>query len=321
MKSQNLFLAIVTLIALAGTAYFINDIFTDGKSTFFSCSPGGNIASCVSGAASCTAPGTVVMKPLSEYSEDDQKLISYIAGRIMENDGDIAAISEEIVSGEIARATGLNLSGKDESYYSGLQGGILTALSDKGADLEQLIAKSNCAKFAACSVDMNLVAASGDELERYALEKAEDGKYYTGWQAPDFLFNSMDGASHSLADYRGKKVALMLFAIHCKHCYETIPLIAGLNNQFGSSDLTIIPVYVNKTGRVSTETLKVLEKEFNIDYELMISQHDNISELFQARMVPSTFLIDENGYINRKLVGQKDELALAEAFDEFINSI
>lgn len=274
-------------------------------------------AVCSSVSKSCKTPCVNKVKALNGYSEEDQRVINYVADIIKEYDGDLAKVGDRLDPKNIAKEIGIDSEGKDENYVQYLQPGIMTALNERKVDMDKLISSSNCTKFAACSVDQNLAAATGEELERYQLEKAEDGKFYEGWEAPDFQFKSLDGTIHSLSDYEGKKVALMLFAVHCNHCYATIPMISELHEEFDSEELTILPVYVNKRGLAKDETVEYFKNEFDLKYDLMVSLNKDIGELFNARMVPSTFLIDEQGNVTRKFVGQKDKMALAEAFGKF----
>lgn len=264
---------------------------------------------------SCTIPAAGIAKNLEDYSEEDLKVINYAADLIQKYDGNLSKAMQHLDPAQVAAELKID---PDGNYLQHLEPGIRTALAERNVDLDRVAATSNCVKFAACSVDQKLAAAAGEELERYTMEKAEDGKFYTDWQAPDFQFRAPDGSVHSLSDYKGQKVALMLFALHCNHCYATIPMISELHKEFETDELKIIPVYVNKKGMVKDETIKYLNKEFGLRFDLMVSLNKNVGDLFDARMVPSTFLIDETGYITRKFVGQKDKLALAEAFGTFV---
>ncbi len=60
--------------------------------------------------------------------------------------------------------------------------------------------------------------------------------------------------------------------------------------------------------------------ELSVEYPLVVSEGKEISKAYDSRMVPSTFLIDEQGRLTRKLVGFKDKATLDQAFEELVGS-
>jgi len=57
-----------------------------------------------------------------------------------------------------------------------------------------------------------------------------------------------------------------------------------------------------------------------VEYSLVVSEGKEISSAYDSRMVPSTFLIDEQGNLTRKFVGFKDKATLDAAFGELVGS-
>jgi hypothetical protein len=51
-----------------------------------------------------------------------------------------------------------------------------------------------------------------------------------------------------------------------------------------------------------------------------VAQRRDLAETYDFRMVPTTFLIDEEGRVTKKLVGQKGKAALDRAFRELVGS-
>ena len=60
--------------------------------------------------------------------------------------------------------------------------------------------------------------------------------------------------------------------------------------------------------------------EWEVEYPLIVSEEKEISEVYDSRMVPSTFLIDEQGNLTKRLVGFKDKATLDRAFGELVGS-
>ena len=73
-------------------------------------------------------------------------------------------------------------------------------------------------------------------------------------------------------------------------------------------------------GGLSGEPLRSRALEMDVDYALVVSEDKQISKVYDSRMVPTTFLIDEQGRVTRKFVGFKDEATLDEAIAALVRS-
>ena len=58
----------------------------------------------------------------------------------------------------------------------------------------------------------------------------------------------MDEESVSLSEYRGRPVVLVTLAVHCRHSYDTLPIIESLKREY-EPRVAVLPVYVNVTAR------------------------------------------------------------------------
>ena len=70
----------------------------------------------------------------------------------------------------------------------------------------------------------------------------------------------------------------------------------------------------------SVQKVKELIARYNFDFPVAVSQGTGISESYNSRMVPTLFLIDEEGMITRKFVGYKDAIALGSALSDFLGA-
>lgn len=175
----------------------------------------------------------------------------------------------------------------------------------------------NCAAFNACSIDRNLNGASGEELQRYQAERAEDGKTYANLPAPAFSLPMTDGSQIALADFKDRPLAIVTLSVHCYHSMETLPLLKQLKQKYADMGVAILPVFVNATG---VEDIQSTIEGLDLGYPVAVAQGKALSEAFESRMVPSTFLINGDGRITQKLVGQKDQTTLENALGELLKT-
>jgi hypothetical protein len=59
--------------------------------------------------------------------------------------------------------------------------------------------------------------------------------------------------------------------------------------------------------------------EYTGNERKVISEGKEIAKAYDSRMVPSTFLIDREGRVTKKLVGYKDQSTLDQALDELVS--
>ncbi len=243
-----------------------------------------------------------------ELTADEKKVVDYIADKI--EDGGLPMIDNE----ELAERTGLSEQAIEQLDESKLRAGVMAELSRRNFDLASL--GGNCSKYSACSVDRNLMNATGEELQRYEAEVALDGSTFSDRAAPDFTLPDTEGRQVSLSEYRGKNVAVVFLSAHCYHSLDTLPILAELRRKY-DGDLTILPVFINSGG---IEDVASRAWELNVEYPLVVSEGKEVSQAYDSRMVPSTFLIDERGNLVRKFVGFKDKATLDKAFGELVDS-
>ena len=264
------------------------------------------------GVRGCRLDGSVQEADLEAFSEDELRVVRFVADRIIA-EGSIPTFTGE----EIQEATGVSLDELNEVSADRLQGGVLAELKRRRFNVNSLAGASNCVRFSACSIDRNLSGATGAELARYEEERALDGRPLADWAAPDFTLPSLAGASVSLADFRGENVALVFLSGHCTHCLQSLASLDELWGKYRSAGLVVMPVYINSG---SVDDVVSWISTLGLDMPILVAESRELSERYDFRMVPTTFLIDRNGKVTRKLVGQKDRDDLDEAFAELAAS-
>lgn len=143
-------------------------------------------------------------------------------------------------------------------------------------------------------------------LEVRSLGICEENK-----KAPDFTINSIDGREIKLSNYKGKKVILNFWATWCPPCRAEIPDFVEFYNT-NKNKVEIIGIVVGS----KEEEIKNIVKQYNITYPVCISNR-KIENLFGGiNVVPTSFIIDENGYIKFKKIGIMDKTELEKILKE-----
>ena len=121
--------------------------------------------------------------------------------------------------------------------------------------------------------------------------------------APVFSFTDMAGKEAGLADFKGSVVLLNLWATWCQPCLKEMPSLAALQQRLGPS-LTVLALSEDRGG---AETVKPFVEKHGLDkLKLYLDPKSAAIKAFEARGLPSSFLIDADGKVLAKVEGAAD---------------
>jgi peroxiredoxin len=128
-----------------------------------------------------------------------------------------------------------------------------------------------------------------------------------GTLAPDFTIKDADH-SITLNQLRGKIVVLNFWATWCLPCVDEMPSLEHLQKKFEGKDVTVLAVSVDD----DPDDYHRFLKNHNIDLLTVreAGQKTNtgviapVSSRYGTFKVPETYIIDRNGVIRRKFIGE-----------------
>ena len=123
-----------------------------------------------------------------------------------------------------------------------------------------------------------------------------------GQKAPEFIAVDEQGNQIKLADYRGKKVLLNFSIINCGYCIQSIK---HFNRQDYEISENVVPIYINPVDNSSD--MSEFDKKFNVPFPVIVSNAQEISELYGVISYPLFYLIDEKGTIEKVINGYDEE--------------
>jgi cytochrome c-type biogenesis protein len=122
--------------------------------------------------------------------------------------------------------------------------------------------------------------------------------------APDVQFAKLDGGNLKLSDLRGRVVVLNFWATWCIPCRSEIPALSAMEKSLGSEGLTIVGVSYDDT----PELIHDFQKDLKQDYTVVLGGKDVNAQL-PASPLPTTYIIDREGRIREKFIGEKSQAA------------
>lgn len=125
-----------------------------------------------------------------------------------------------------------------------------------------------------------------------------------GNPAPDWSSRSLDGTTLSLADYRGQVVLLNIWATWCAPCLREMPALQELQDEFGSQGLTVIGASIDR-GSARGQVEQFIGEQ-QIGFRILLDPDQTVMEAFRAIGVPESILIDREGTIRHRWLGEFD---------------
>ena len=167
-------------------------------------------------------------------------------------------------------------------------------------------------------------------LRKNKVIKTEKAKSLTikesqNMKAPDFLLADLDGNVMSFSAYEGQVVLLTFWGTWCGPCRQEIPDFIKLYDEFNNEGLEIVGIAIQSGG---AESIKKFSDYYKINYPVLTDIEGN--ESYKAfsdfgtisgvgtRAVPTTFLIDREGYIVKTYRGARPGHIFSKDFKPYL---
>ncbi len=122
--------------------------------------------------------------------------------------------------------------------------------------------------------------------------------------ANNFELQNMDEKKVKLSDYRGKVVLLNFWATWCPPCIREMPSMERLHQQVNAEDFKVIAV--NQMEDVDQVFAFTGQLEVDPTFEILFDPTSEVSQDYEVRGLPTTYLIDKNGNIRYRAVGGRE---------------
>jgi peroxiredoxin len=136
-------------------------------------------------------------------------------------------------------------------------------------------------------------------------------------KAPDFTITDLNGKSISLSDYKGKVLFLNFWATWCPPCRAEIPDFVEAYGQQKAKGLEILGISLDSKGK---EAIVAFVDKYKINYPVVLETRNTTDKLLDdyqpGQFIPTTIIIDKQGRIRNKQVGQMSKEMLLKYFQQ-----
>jgi peroxiredoxin len=121
--------------------------------------------------------------------------------------------------------------------------------------------------------------------------------------APDFTLKDLSGKNVKLSALKGRVVLVEFWATWCPPCRTSIPALEKLHRAYAAKGLTILAVSMDEG---SWDDVRAFAKEEKMTYTVLQGTEE-VSSQYAVRMIPATFLVDRQGTIQNRYLGEMSE--------------
>ncbi len=120
-----------------------------------------------------------------------------------------------------------------------------------------------------------------------------------GRAAPALLLEDMDGQTWDIGEARGRWVFVHFWAAWCGPCRREMPTIQAIYPQFDAAELEIVVINTAESEDTVFEFLAAVAPDLNP----LMDKDGLVTERWQPRGLPATFLVDPAGRLQYLALG------------------
>ncbi len=135
-----------------------------------------------------------------------------------------------------------------------------------------------------------------------------------GAPAPEFSLKDIDGKTIDLASYKGKVVLVDFWATWCVPCQSEIPHFVDFQNNYGPQGYQTIGISMDD----GPEPVLAFYRKFKMNYPVVMGTEEVAKSYGGVLGLPVTFLIDREGKIATKYIGETETEKIRQRVEELL---
>lgn len=163
------------------------------------------------------------------------------------------------------------------------------------------------------------------ETEETSLKNETSRERNNEVKAPNFKLATISGEEFYLSDYAGKVVMLNFWGTWCPPCRKEIPDLVNLQKKYNKDGLEIVGITLNSG---SAKDIQKFADKKQINYTILTDfsndETHEVTNLYGQTLgqpissIPTTLLIDREGYIVKGYLGPRSEEVFYNDLKEYL---
>ena len=127
------------------------------------------------------------------------------------------------------------------------------------------------------------------------------------YEAPNLELSDVEGVEHQLTDHLGEVVLINLWATWCPPCKAEMPTLEAYYKAHQADGFVTIAVNDGDPA----DTVAAFVQEYELTFPVWLDPtYEATDTAFKTRNLPSSFVIDREGYVRLRWVGEIDRASL-----------
>jgi peroxiredoxin len=123
-----------------------------------------------------------------------------------------------------------------------------------------------------------------------------------GKKAPDFTLKDLNDKTVSLSSLKGSVVLINFWATWCPPCRAEMSSLNNLYKEYKNNGLSVIAVSTDR----SISSVKDFLTKKPVELPVLMDSDSKVSRRFKVFSLPTSFLLDKNGVIVQKFLGEEE---------------
>jgi peroxiredoxin len=123
-----------------------------------------------------------------------------------------------------------------------------------------------------------------------------------GKRAPEFTLKDLNDKTISLSSLKGNVVLINFWATWCPPCRAEMSSLNNLYREYKNNGLSVIAVSTDR----SISSVKDFLSKKQLELPVLMDSDSKVSRQFKVFSLPTSFLLDKNGVIVQKFLGEEE---------------
>lgn len=123
-----------------------------------------------------------------------------------------------------------------------------------------------------------------------------------GEQSIDFALKTVEGKEIKLSHFYGKVIVVNFWTTWCAYCQEEMEELNKFYSETRSLNVELLGVNVTSSEK-SEQAVRQFVEILDLPFQIGLDVEGEVSKMYQIIGIPTTFIIDREGIVRKKILG------------------